>query len=271
MAQKLINLGATGNDGTGQTLRSGGQDINDNFTELYNDKADLAGGNAFTGTQTIDDDTITSASTTIVDRAIAIWDSTLGKLKSVATTLKLSSDDSRVLIGNPTDNGVDKLQVNGGVFASNLPNTKELYLGAWAGNVTKKIFLNLNPNSGYRFQFICTGGYVMNSKWGITTSDRIYGELIEDFKNGEYIENSTYLTFKNHLLQEEANCTINDGLYQGLNFVCGIELTLNGNAVSSVLNYYLKYIEQFKSTKAVDQVIVTTANSDCDYTFDLTT
>jgi hypothetical protein len=35
MTQQLISLGTTGNDGTGDTMRSGGQKINENFTELY--------------------------------------------------------------------------------------------------------------------------------------------------------------------------------------------------------------------------------------------
>lgn len=35
MSQQLINLGSVANDGTGSPLRTGGQDINANFTELY--------------------------------------------------------------------------------------------------------------------------------------------------------------------------------------------------------------------------------------------
>lgn len=35
MAQQTINLGTVANDGTGDTLRDGGDKINDNFTELY--------------------------------------------------------------------------------------------------------------------------------------------------------------------------------------------------------------------------------------------
>lgn len=35
MAMQTINLGAALNDGTGDTLRAGGQKINANFTELY--------------------------------------------------------------------------------------------------------------------------------------------------------------------------------------------------------------------------------------------
>lgn len=35
MAQQIINLGGAADDGTGDDLRSGGEKINDNFTELY--------------------------------------------------------------------------------------------------------------------------------------------------------------------------------------------------------------------------------------------
>lgn len=35
MAQQTINIGTVANDGTGDTLRDGGDKINDNFTELY--------------------------------------------------------------------------------------------------------------------------------------------------------------------------------------------------------------------------------------------
>jgi len=40
MAQQTINIGAAPNDDTGDDLRTGGQKINDNFTELYG----MAGG-----------------------------------------------------------------------------------------------------------------------------------------------------------------------------------------------------------------------------------
>lgn len=36
MAQEIINIGTTPNDGTGDSLRDGGTKINNNFTEIYN-------------------------------------------------------------------------------------------------------------------------------------------------------------------------------------------------------------------------------------------
>jgi hypothetical protein len=41
MAKQLIQLGTVPNDGTGDSLRDGGEKINDNFTELY-DRTDYA-------------------------------------------------------------------------------------------------------------------------------------------------------------------------------------------------------------------------------------
>ena len=35
MAKQLVNRGSTANDGTGDTLRTAAQKINENFTELY--------------------------------------------------------------------------------------------------------------------------------------------------------------------------------------------------------------------------------------------
>jgi len=36
MAKQIINVGSTVNDGTGSTIRAGGQIVNANFTEVYN-------------------------------------------------------------------------------------------------------------------------------------------------------------------------------------------------------------------------------------------
>lgn len=55
MPQQTINIGSAPDDGTGDTIRVGGDKINDNFTELYTDKADKAGG-TFTGDISVPDE-----------------------------------------------------------------------------------------------------------------------------------------------------------------------------------------------------------------------
>ena len=50
MAKQSIGLGTTANDGTGDTIRAGGDKVNDNFTELYNALGDGTTIAANTGT-----------------------------------------------------------------------------------------------------------------------------------------------------------------------------------------------------------------------------
>lgn len=56
MAKQTINLGTITNDGTGTTLKAGGDMINDNFDEVY----------SFTGWEQITDTTYTSGSPLVV-------------------------------------------------------------------------------------------------------------------------------------------------------------------------------------------------------------
>lgn len=55
MSQQTINIGASPNDGTGDTLRAGGQKINANFTELYGMVQDIGGGGMQTVTLLVSD------------------------------------------------------------------------------------------------------------------------------------------------------------------------------------------------------------------------
>ena len=66
MARQTLDIGTNANDGTGDTLRSGGEKINDNFNELYStlggNSIATNGINASYATQTID-----TASATVND------------------------------------------------------------------------------------------------------------------------------------------------------------------------------------------------------------
>jgi len=64
MAKQTINIGSTANDGTGSTLRVGGDIINDNFNEIYtafgNGSTLTSGFVSATGTVTLTNKTLTS-------------------------------------------------------------------------------------------------------------------------------------------------------------------------------------------------------------------
>ena len=59
MAKQLVGLGSTANDGTGDSLRVGGDKINDNFNEIYTTFGDGSTLTPFTsGTSTLTNKTI---------------------------------------------------------------------------------------------------------------------------------------------------------------------------------------------------------------------
>ena len=68
MAKQTINIGSSANDGTGSTLRAGGDLINDNFNEIYTafgDGSTLSSGFVTaTGTATLTNKTLTSPTIT---------------------------------------------------------------------------------------------------------------------------------------------------------------------------------------------------------------
>ena len=70
MTKQTLDIGTNANDGTGDTLRSGGQKINDNFSELYSTLGGNSiasnGINAAYATQTMNEDGAVNDSDTLI-------------------------------------------------------------------------------------------------------------------------------------------------------------------------------------------------------------
>ena len=70
MARQTLDIGTNANDGTGDTLRSGGEKINENFAELYTtlggNNIASNGINASFATQTMDGDGAVNDSDTLI-------------------------------------------------------------------------------------------------------------------------------------------------------------------------------------------------------------
>ena len=76
MAKQVINIGTTANDGTGETVRSAFDKVNNNFTELYdNDAADVDSVNGQTGIVSLDSYDILEGSTNLYDQTVVLTDS----------------------------------------------------------------------------------------------------------------------------------------------------------------------------------------------------
>ncbi|WP_335944435.1 hypothetical protein [Pseudomonas sp. G166] len=127
-----INIGGAANDGTGQTLRSGGQVINDNFTEL--------------------DQRTTAAQSTADSAAVAA--SSAG---SKADSAQAKADAAIPASQKGQPGGVASLDGSGVVPASQLPSYVDdvlefASLAAFpATGETGKIYIAINTNSQYRW------------------------------------------------------------------------------------------------------------------------
>lgn len=110
MAQQTINIGTVANDGTGDTLRAGGNKVNDNFTELYG--AVAAGGTitALTGD-------VTASGSGSVAATIANGAVTLAKQANMATASVVYRKTAGA--GAPEVNTLATLKTDLGLSGSN--------------------------------------------------------------------------------------------------------------------------------------------------------
>ena len=69
MAKQTINIGSSANDGTGTTIRAGGDLINDNFNEIYT-AFSTDGSNLSTTAFTIVDESSTESTISFRERFI---------------------------------------------------------------------------------------------------------------------------------------------------------------------------------------------------------
>ena len=139
MAKQTINIGSSANDGTGSTIRAGGDLINDNFNEIYNYLGD---GTNLNGTLfTIVDESSTESSINVGER-LAITGGT--NLTSAV------SGDSVNLTLNSSITGITSIQVGTITNASgNLlvnPATQILEIRG-SGSTEGQIQLNCRVNS----------------------------------------------------------------------------------------------------------------------------
>ena len=111
MAKQSIGLGTTANDGTGDTIRAGGDKINDNFTELYNALGD--------GT------TIAANTGTLVSNAYAIatYQSNTALTTRFNLYAKVANVASLAALANTNSAIADRAQVANVVSLAALANT----------------------------------------------------------------------------------------------------------------------------------------------------
>mgnify|MGYP000096993704 CR=1 FL=1 len=140
MAKQTINVGSTADDGTGSTIRAGGQIVNDNFSELYN-------------TFSSDGSNLSSTVLTIVDESSTESTISYGERLSITGGANLTSTvsgDSINVTLNTTITGLTSVQTETLTNASgNLLVDSTTYITEFrgGGSTDGQIQLNCSSNS----------------------------------------------------------------------------------------------------------------------------
>ena len=140
MAKQTINIGSSADDGTGTTIRAGGDLINDNFNEIYNYLGD---GSSLNGTIfSVVDESSTSAAITVGE--------TLGITGGTNLTTAVSGDNVNITL-NSTVTGLTSVQTetltnaSGNLLVNSATNITE-FRGD-GSSVEGQIQLNCHANS----------------------------------------------------------------------------------------------------------------------------
>lgn len=116
MAKQSINIGTSANDGSGTSLRDGGDLINDNFNEIYTAIGD--GTTITTGTFVTDSNTVTLTNKTLTSPVINSATLTSPVINSpTGDFIKIEGTDftNSILIGHSTTGTLSSAQKNTGV------------------------------------------------------------------------------------------------------------------------------------------------------------
>ncbi len=160
MAKQTINIGSTADDGTGTTVRAGGDLINDNFNEIYTELGDGSALAIASKTQTLTNKTINGPDNTITNIANASLAGSISNDKLAGSIANAKLANSSVTIGSTavalgatvtTFSGITSLQTETLTNASgNLLVTSATNITEFRGDgssVEGQIKLNCHANS----------------------------------------------------------------------------------------------------------------------------
>ena len=197
MAKQTINIGSTANDGTGSTLRVGGDIINDNFNEIYTAFGDgstltaplTAAGTATLTNKTIDLDAITLTGTLAEFNTALQGDSfvsltgsetltnktlTSPEINTITRTGDFTLDVSGDLILD-SDGGTIGFKDGGTLFGAIINNSGELQLRSGASLGTAMSFSGANTTANGNLTV--TGNLTVN---GTTTTVNSTNTTLDD-------------------------------------------------------------------------------------------
>ena len=179
MAKQTISIGSNANDGTGSTIRAGGDLINDNFNEIY---TELGNGSALaiaSKTQTLTNKTINGPDNTITNIANASLAGSISNDKLAGSIANAKLANSSVTIGSTA--------VNLGATATTFSGITSLQtetLTNASGNL-------LIASTTYITEF--RGGGSTDGQIQLNCSSNSHGQIIKSQPHSEAVTNQMFL------------------------------------------------------------------------------
>ena len=151
MAKQTINIGSSADDGTGTTIRAGGDLINDNFNEIYTELGDGSALAIASKTQTLTNKTINGPDNTITNIANASLAGSIANAKLANSSVTIGSTAVALGATVTTFSGITSLQTetltnaSGNLLVNSATNITE-FRGD-GSSVEGQIKLNCHANS----------------------------------------------------------------------------------------------------------------------------
>ena len=188
MAKQTINIGTTADDGTGSTIRAGGDLINDNFNEIYTELGDGSALAIASKTQTLTNKTINGPDNTltnITNGSLVNSSFTLVDESSTAATISLG-ETLKITGGTNLTTAI-----SGDTLTSTLNSTITGLTSVQTETLTNASGNLLVDSTTYITEF--RGGGSTDGQIQLNCSSNSHGQIIKSQPHSEAVTNQMFL------------------------------------------------------------------------------
>jgi len=188
MAKQTINIGTTADDGTGSTIRAGGDLINDNFNEIYTELGDGSALAIASKTQTLTNKTINGPDNTLTNIANgSLVNSSFTLVDESSTAATISLGETLKITGGTNLTTA----ISGDTLTSTLNSTITGLTSVQTETLTNASGNLLVDSTTYITEF--RGGGSTDGQIQLNCSSNSHGQIIKSQPHSEAVTNQMFL------------------------------------------------------------------------------
>ena len=188
MAKQTINIGTTADDGTGSTIRAGGDLINDNFNEIYTELGDGSALAIASKTQTLTNKTINGPDNTLTNIANgSLVNSSFTLVDESSTAATISLGETLKITGGTNLTTA----ISGDTLTSTLNSTITGLTSVQTETLTNASGNLLIDSTTYITEF--RGGGSTDGQIQLNCSSNSHGQIIKSQPHSEAVTNQMFL------------------------------------------------------------------------------